>query len=95
MSVTAWHIRTVRRLCHRPDRCPRENRFRIAPTAISVGCRYGPSHASDYQEALGDEPVLYSGMLFRDIAATEPPQTFLTLWATDFVAYHDVFVPTI
>jgi hypothetical protein len=62
---------------------------RIAPTAICGGLRYGLSHASDYQEALGDEPMLCSGMLFRDIAATEPPLAFRTLWATDFVSYHD------
>lgn len=83
----ASFIRIAVHLCYRASLAG----VHIAPTAICAGCRYGLSHASDYQEALGDEPVLCSGMLFRDTAATEPPQAFRTLWATDFVAYHDRF----
>lgn len=83
----ASFIRIAVHLCYRASLAG----FRIAPTAICGGLRYGLSHASDYQEALGDEPVMCSAMLFREIAATEPPPAFRTLWATDFVAYHDRF----
>lgn len=78
-------IRIAVHLCYRASLAG----VHLAPTAICGGLRYGLSHASDYQEALGDEPVLYRGMLFRDLEATEPPQAFRTLWATDVVAYHD------
>jgi hypothetical protein len=81
----ASFIRIAVHLCHRASLAG----VHIAPTAICGGLRYGLSHASDYQEALGDEPMLCSGMLFRDIAATDPPLAFRILWATDFVEYHD------
>jgi hypothetical protein len=80
-----WFIRIAVHLCHRASL----DGVHIAPTAICGGLRYGLSHAGDYWEALGDEPRLGSGMLFRDIAATDPPLAFRTLWAHDLVTYHD------
>jgi hypothetical protein len=80
-------IRIALHLCHRASLAG----VGIASAAICAGHRYRLSHASEYQEALGDEPQRCVGMLFRDIAATDPPLAFRTLWATDFVAYHDHF----
>ena len=80
-------IRIALHLCHRASLAG----VGIASAAICAGHRYRLSHASEYQEAIGDEPQRCVGMLFRDIAATDPPLAFRTLWATDFVAYHDRF----
>jgi hypothetical protein len=55
----------------------------IAPAAICAGHRYGLSHASDYQDALGDEPTRCANMLFSDIRATAPPPAFARLWNED------------
>ena len=47
-------IRIAVHLCHRASLAG----VGIASTAICAGRRYQLSHASDYQEALGDEPLL-------------------------------------
>lgn len=83
----AGFIRIALHLCHRAERAG----ISIAAAAICAGHRYGLSHASDYQDALGDEPACCAEMLFRDIAATDPPPAFSRLWAQDFVSYHNRF----
>lgn len=80
-------IRIALHLCHRAERAGDS----IAPAAICAGHRYGLSHASDYQDGLGDEPSRCTDMLFRDIAATKPPSAFSRLWAQDVVSYHNRF----
>ena len=81
----ASFIRIAVHLCHRASLAG----VHIAPTAICAGRRYRLSHASEYREALGDEPQRCVGMMFRDIAATDPPLAFRTLRAYDSVTYHD------
>jgi hypothetical protein len=83
----AGFIRIALHLCHRAERAGVD----IAPAAICAGHRYGLSHASDYQDALGDEPARCTDVLFRDIAATDPPPAFTRLWAQDIVSYHNRF----
>ena len=83
----AGFIRIAFHLCHRAERAG----VSIAPSAICAGHRYGLSHATDYQDALGDEPARCSGMTFRDIAAIPPPHALLSLWCDDEVAYHKRF----
>jgi hypothetical protein len=80
-------IRIALHLCHRAERAG----VSIAPAAICAGHRYGLSHASDYQDALGDEPARCTGMPFHDIAATAPPPAFTRLWTQDIVSYHNRF----
>ena len=63
----------------------------VRPAAICGGRRYGLSHASDYQDALGDEPTRCLGMSFRAIAATPPPASFSRLWQEDVVLYYRRF----
>jgi hypothetical protein len=63
----------------------------IKPAALCAGFRYGLSHASEYAEALDDEPARCVGMLFREIAATSPPPAFLQLWIQDMVSYEHRF----
>lgn len=70
-------IRITLHLYHRAER----EGVTIAPAAICVGHRYGLSHASDYQDVLGDEPDRCADMLFRDMAATDSPRAFSQLWA--------------
>jgi len=83
----AGFIRIALHLCHRAERAGVD----IDPAAICAGHRYGLSHASDYQDALGDDPARCTDMLVRDIAATDPPPAYSRLWAQDFVSYHDRF----
>lgn len=83
----ASFIRIVLHLCHRAER----SGVSIAPAAICAGRRYGLSHASDYQDALGDEPIRGANMLFREIAAMDPPHEFVRLCRDDLVAYHQRF----
>jgi hypothetical protein len=83
----AGFIRIALHLCHRAEQAG----IAIAPAGICAGHRYGLSHASDYQDALGDEPARCTDMLFRDIAATDLPPAFTRLWAQDFVSYHNRF----
>jgi len=80
-------IRIALHLCHRAELAG----VAITPAAICAGHRYGLSHASDYQDALGDEPARFTDMRFHDIAATDPPPAFTRLWAQDFVSYHNRF----
>jgi hypothetical protein len=80
-------IRIALHLCHRVERAG----VTIAPAAICAGHRYGLSHATDYQDALGEEPACCADMLFSDIAATNPPPAFSQLWAQDFVSFHNRF----
>jgi len=80
-------IRIVLHLCHRAER----HGVAIAPSVICGGYRYGLSHASRYQEALGDEPARRESMPIRKILATKPPIAFSSLWCDDFIAYHKRF----
>lgn len=80
-------IRTALHLCHRAETAG----VSIRPGAICNGFRHGLSHASDYQEALGDEPERMANMLFREILASLPPPEFTHLWTTDVFDYHERF----
>jgi hypothetical protein len=83
----AGFIRVALHLQHRAEQAG----VAIAPAALCAGSRYCLSHASDYQDALGDEPARCADLLFRDIAATNPPPAFSQLWIQDLVSYEDRF----
>lgn len=80
----ASFIRIALHLCHRATLLGID----IPPAGICDGRRYGISHASDYEDALGDEPARCVDMLFREINAMEAPPEFSQLWASDYVSYH-------
>jgi hypothetical protein len=80
-------IRVALHLSHRAQRHGEP----IKPAALCAGYRYGLSHASEYAEALGDEPERCVDMPFREIAATSPPPAFSQLWMQDLVSYENRF----
>lgn len=77
-------IRIALHLVHRAEQAG----FEVRPGAVCAGYCYGLSSAYRYQLALGDEPARCTGMTFREIITTKPPQAFSSLWCDDFIAYH-------
>jgi hypothetical protein len=76
-------IRAVLHLQHRAEAAG----VPIGAGAIFNGSWYGLSHASRYQEALGDEPCRMADRLFKDILAAKPPAAFDSLWRDDILAW--------
>jgi hypothetical protein len=79
----ASFIRIALHLRHRA----RERGVLILANDLCSGPQYGLSPASAYRAALGDEPTLLAHLTLHEIAATEPPEAFTTLWASDVAAH--------
>lgn len=75
------YIRCALHLCHRA----RAAGIPVAPCRVFMGRRYGLSHISLYQKALGSEPRQSADVRIHDLLDTGLPKAFMRLWTSDVV----------
>ena len=82
-------IRTALHLVHRA----RKRQCELNADLICAGQRYGLSRASDYADALGDEPERFTGKRLSSLNQMRPPESFVRVWANDLTAALDIADP--